>query len=379
MIRRTQLAWLTTIIGTSLLLVGGWLFVPILTTTAQDTEVLAPSGDNSYCLVCHTDNTQDVFFLGDGTPRSINVNHNILANSVHGEDNPQGALGCIDCHEGMLFPHQPVIAPNERVYSINKANICLNCHTEQIETLVDGVHYTALADGNLRAATCVDCHGAHDIQPPDEPRAEIAITCGNCHQIVFNEYVESVHGQGLGAGDPNVPTCIDCHGVHGIQHPTTALFRNRSPQLCADCHADAELMDQYGISTDVFNSYLTDFHGMTVALFQQKSPDTASNKAVCFDCHGVHNILSADEEGSTIIQENLLATCQDCHPDATTDFPDSWIGHFPTTFESHPFLFLVNLFYDILIPVVLGGFVLLVAIDIFGRIRKWIARLLTSS
>src|SRR5690606_20421831 len=93
-------------------------------------------------------------------------------------------------------------------------------------------------------------------------------------------------------------------------------------------------------------------------------------KAVCSDCHGVHDIMRTDDaEGSIAIKENLLATCRNCHPGATTDFPDSWVGHFPPTLESHPLIFLVDLFYTLLIPGVLGAFVFLVATDLFARFR----------
>jgi hypothetical protein len=71
-----------------------------------------------------------------------------------------------------------------------------------------------------------------------------------------------------------------------------------------------------------------------------------------------------------VIRANLLATCQQCHPNATSDFPDSWVGHFPPTLESHPLLFIVNLFYSVLIPVTLAGFAVLVATDLFRRLRE---------
>jgi predicted CXXCH cytochrome family protein len=179
-----------------------------------------------------------------------------------------------------------------------------------------------------------------------------------------------VHGEALFAGDDNAPTCTSCHGVHGIQHPTTALFRNRSPELCATCHADEELMSEYDISTNVFDSYLDDFHGTTVSLFEQSDPNVPSNKAVCYDCHGVHNITRADDSKSQVVRENLLETCRECHPDASSDFPDTWVGHFEPTAESNPLLYAVNLFYDILIPLVVCGFVFLIAVDIIGRIRR---------
>jgi hypothetical protein len=129
-------------------------------------------------------------------------------------------------------------------------------------------------------------------------------------------------------------------------------------------------MTKYEISTNVFDSYLTDFHGATVALFDQQDPNVATNKAVCVDCHGVHDIARADAENSSVIRANLLVTCQQCHPNATSEFPDAWVGHFPPTLESQPLLFVVNLFYNILIPVTVAGFVVLVATDVFRRIRE---------
>ena len=347
-----------------LLCVAAFFCVPL--AAAQE-----PSATNdSECLVCHTDTTPQTMTLADGSQISIAVDHTALLDSVHGQSLEDGPLGCTDCHGEDIFPHDDPPAASIRAFHITQSNICTDCHEEQVEDLGDDIHARALLDGNLRAASCVDCHGAHDVQGPDRSGADVAQTCGTCHQFVYNEFEQSIHGESLLAGDPNVPTCTDCHGVHGIQHPTTALFRNRSPELCADCHADENMMAEYDITTNVFDSYLSDFHGTTVALFEQETPGVASNKAVCYDCHGVHDIASASEENSHVIQQNLLVTCQQCHPDATTDFPASWVGHFPPTLESHPLLFVVNLFYDILIPVVVGAFIFLVLTDIFRRIRE---------
>ena len=91
---------------------------------------------------------------------------------------------------------------------------------------------------------------------------------------------------------------------------------------------------------------------------------------MCFDCHGVHNILSPKDAGSQVIRENLLTTCQKCHPGATANFPDAWIGHYPPSPQTTPLLFGVNLFYALLIPGVLGVFALLVFTDIFRSIRQ---------
>ena len=59
---------------------------------------------------------------------------------------------------------------------------------------------TSSLEGNLDAATCTDCHGSHDIPVPNEPRQRISHTCEQCHSEIFNEYVESVHGEALFPG-----------------------------------------------------------------------------------------------------------------------------------------------------------------------------------
>jgi len=386
MSKRTELASALAVLGIVFLAIGYWVVMEPMSIHAQEeteTEAVeepeeaeqdepisvasAPTGENSFCLVCHANSTETLT-LEDGTVISAQVDTDVLEHSVHGADNEEGALGCVDCHGSDIFPHDGPYPETGRAYTVQASLMCTNCHVEQTENLADGVHYTALADGNLLSASCVDCHGGHEVETPN--KVLTAETCGSCHVSTAEEYHDSVHGEALFAGDENVPTCTDCHGVHGIQHPTTALFRNRSPELCATCHADQELMEEYDISTNVFNSYLSDFHGTTVSLFAQTDPNVPTNKAVCYDCHGVHDITEADDSKGQVVRENLLETCQECHPGATSDFSDTWVGHFEPTFESHPLLFAVNLFYDILIPLVITGFVVLVGVDIIGRIRR---------
>jgi predicted CXXCH cytochrome family protein len=339
---------------------------PVLIVQQEETD--QPS--NAYCLLCHSQPDR-TWQLPSGETLSLTIDGQILAGSVHGENNPEGALACADCHVDHRYPHQPSPSRSIREYKLERYASCRTCHEDQYTRSQDSVHGAAIQNGQLDAATCVDCHGGHDIQPPNEPRERILFTCGQCHGAIFDEYRQSVHGKALlEDSNPDVPTCIDCHGVHNISNPNTVQFRNRSPQVCADCHADEGLMEKYDISTQVFETYLNDFHGSTVALFEQQDPNVATNKAVCYDCHGVHNITPADEAKSQVAKNNLLATCQQCHPNAEDDFPDAWVGHFQPTAEDNPTLFAVTWFYKILIPATLGGFALLVATDVFGRIRR---------
>jgi hypothetical protein len=172
----------------------------------------------------------------------------------------------------------------------------------------------------------------------------------------------------IGEGNPDVATCIDCHGVHNIEDPTTTAFRVESPSICANCHTDPQIMNKYGISTDVMDTYVADFHGTTQVLFNDQSEDAQFNKPVCYDCHGVHDIARPDDpQKGLLVRQNLLARCQECHPDASENFPDAWLSHYIPSREQNTLVFYVDLFYRILIPVVIGGMALLVSLDLSRR------------
>ncbi|HBA92864.1 MAG TPA: hypothetical protein DCZ08_14370 [Anaerolineaceae bacterium] len=130
-------------------------------------------------------------------------------------------------------------------------------------------------------------------------------------------------------------------------------------------------MDKYGLSTQVMETYIADFHGTTVTLFEKVDPDQQTNMPVCFDCHGVHDIRRADDpEKGLQVKENLLSTCQRCHPDATSNFPDSWLSHYIPSPEHAPLVYYVGLVYKILIPLVLGAMALFILTDIYRKVSR---------
>jgi predicted CXXCH cytochrome family protein len=352
-------------------------------------EIVANLGPDQDCQTCHGDVRQSEdatcktchsllssqLVLASGETIDLHVDPNTILESVHGDRVIQGveysALQCTDCHRQEAFtgfPHLRIDAETRREFTFDMEAVCQECHQEIYQEQRDSVHQHAIEEGNEVAATCFDCHGNHAIQAPDEPRQRISETCGQCHSTINEEYGHSVHGAALlGEDNEDVPVCTDCHGVHSIESPLTARFRVESPTLCGGCHADEEIMARYGISTDVFDTYVADFHGTTVALFEKQSPDQETNKAVCYDCHGVHNILAVTDENSRVIKENLLETCRECHPNASANFPDSWTSHYKPSLEHNPLVFLINQFYAIMIPLVIGGFLVFIGTDVFRR------------
>ncbi len=342
------------------------------------TQATAQPGEkptNAFCLGCHAQQGMTKT-LANGELLYLTIDAEAFKHGVHNEEN----IACVDCHTNITaFPHPALDATNRRAVTLELYTSCKNCHAEQYNKVLDSVHQKALAGGNLNAAVCTDCHNPHqqtrltDKQTGKllpEARLNIPLTCARCHSAIYNTYKNSVHGAALTeAGNLDVPTCIDCHGVHNIQNPTEAAFRNDVPLLCAKCHTDPQIMNKYGISTQVLNTYVSDFHGTTVTLFEQVSPNTPTNKPVCTDCHGVHDISKVDNPQTGIaIKQNLLVKCQRCHPDVTTaSFTDAWMSHYVASPDKFPLVYYVNLFYKAFIPTVIGGMLLFVVTDFTGR------------
>ncbi len=332
---------------------------------------------NDYCLGCHSQ-TGLTKSMQDGETLSLFIDPNLFNHGVHNQEN----IACVDCHTNITaFPHPDIKANSIRDVTLQLYPSCRNCHADQYNKILDSVHQRALAGGNFNAAVCTDCHNPHQqIRITDKqtgallPQARLIIpqTCARCHSAIYDAYKQSVHGAALTSeGNLDVPTCIDCHGVHNIQDPTTARFRNDTPLLCAKCHTNPQIMDKYGISTQVLNTYVADFHGTTVTLFEQVSPDTPTNKPVCTDCHGVHDITRVDDPKVGIaLKQNLLAKCQRCHPNATTNFPDAWMSHYVASPLNFPLVYYVNLFYKNMVPSVIGGMLIFVITDFIKRMLE---------
>jgi len=363
------------LIGLGVVLLLGMVLAPSALAAPRTRLPEQDKPSNDYCIGCHSQQGLSRP-LGDGSVLALTIDGPRFHESVHAQED----VACVDCHTTIdKFPHPEFSAETRRAVTLSLYSTCEKCHAEQYSKVQDSVHQTALAGGNENAAVCTDCHNPHEQTRLTDPRtgdllaeARLGIpeTCARCHSQIFDAYKSSVHGAALtGEGNPDVPTCIDCHGVHNIQNPTTARFRNATPLLCAKCHTDKARMSKYGISTDVLNTYVADFHGTTVTLFEQVSPDTPTNKPVCTDCHGVHDISLVDNPATGIaIKDNLLVKCQRCHPDATRDtFTDAWMSHYVASPAHFPLVYYVALFYKFLIPAVIGGMLIFVASDFARR------------
>ena len=319
------------------------------------------------CLGCHGGDPSQTMDLPSGEKLQLYVDQAAFAKSVHGE-----ILRCGDCHaDKAAYPHDSKPFQSRRDVTVAYYEQCKSCHFANYTKTLDGVHFAVMAKGNRKAALCVDCHGYHDITRPTEPRARISQTCAGCHAEVNKIYLGSVHGNGLTAGNQDVPVCTDCHRAHDIADPRDGSLALRTPEICGRCHTDARLMARYGLSTKVVDTYLRDFHGMSAALSKghlkkgEKRDPKNLVAAVCTDCHGVHEITRTKDPGSPVVRANLVKTCRKCHKDATDAFPASWLSHYEPSPEKAPLVWAVQLFYRLMIPFMIGGLVLQIALHLW--------------
>ncbi|MBN2288758.1 MAG: cytochrome c3 family protein [Candidatus Glassbacteria bacterium] len=326
------------------------------------------------CLACHASET-DV--RGDTIRR--------YSDSAHGRARARGidkdAATCVDCHG--KHDIRGVEDPRSMVSRRNIPLTCARCHENNQVVLrhdiqaehpyleyEQSVHGKALfKDGLLQfAAVCTDCHGVHDIQAPGDtlPMAGRPATCGKCHITVMETYRGSIHGRlRLEQGDHDSPGCVDCHGEHGIMAPESGAAptsRANIPNTCSSCHADAGTMARYDISTDRLETYKTSFHGVAQGLGEL-------NAANCASCHGYHEILPASDPRSKVNPANMIKTCGECHPNASSNFVSGKIHVDPRQRSAGVVYYLRNAFiwFTLAVLVILAVWT---AIDFSRKLRN---------
>lgn len=243
------------------------------------------------------------------------------------------AATCLDCH-GQAHGIRPTDDPQSPVYRTHIPRTCGRCHsqkfvmepaglsTQPFFSYQESVHGRAVAAGSMKAAVCTDCHRSHDVRPPSDPQSTIfkfnvPRTCGQCHEKIATEFMESIHGQAIRRGNWRAPVCTDCHGIHSIKShidPNSPVAAQRLARTaCGQCHEGVRLSQEFGVPGRRVSTYYNSYHGLATELGSR----VAAN---CASCHGVHNILPSSDPRSTINKNNLVNTCGKCHPGASEKF-----------------------------------------------------------
>lgn len=327
-------------------------------TDCHGSHGIRKMSERESCLGCHSKRLALSF--EDGETMALMVNAENISNSVHNK------LRCNNCHFGFSIKEHPERKfKSRRDLTITLSESCRRCHFDKYTRTLEGIHYDLLSRGNLEAPVCVDCHGSHNILSGRKEKLMRAKRCEKCHPDIYGSYVKSVHGEALlSEHNQDVPICSDCHRAHDIEDPRTVDFSNMTPEICGKCHSNENLMSKYGLSTSVLQSYLEDFHGVTLT-FYRKQGQAVRHIAVCTDCHGIHDITSVKQEDPAVLKARLLQRCRKCHPDATEKFPSAWISHYEPTLTRAPLVYAVNLIYKLFIPFMIAGLMLQIVLHIW--------------
>jgi len=264
---------------------------------------------DSFCLDCHSDKTLNMTNAA-GKAIPLFVDPAIIAASVHKTNT------CASCHADLTPKH-----PDDGV--VAQRVDCRRCHERQNESYGTSVHGVAFLAGRADAATCQDCHDSHEVLPPSSPISPLhfsrqAATCGQCHDQEAKDLAASVHGQALGMGKREAPTCTDCHSEHKIEGLKGTSSLKISADICSKCHASERLNTKYRLPADRVKTFFESYHGLAA----QYGSTLAAN---CASCHGFHKILPSSDPASTIHQNHLTETCGKCHPGANEKFSQSKI------------------------------------------------------
>lgn len=177
------------------------------------------------------------------------------SNSVHGigliDKGLLPSAICTDCHNSHMILGEE--NPESSVYRKNILATCSTCHRGIFKHFTKSVHFSTEINPDKKLPICSDCHSAHTISSveKDQFMTEITDQCGSCHENLSETYFETMHGKAYQLGELDAAKCSDCHGAHeilGVNNPNSMVGNKNVVSTCQKCHEDAN---------ERFTGYLT--------------------------------------------------------------------------------------------------------------------------
>lgn len=160
------------------------------------------------------------------------------------------AATCADCHG--YHDVRASDDAESATSRVNVPETCGKCHIGINETFQASVHGANLANGDAPVCTdCHAAHSISRSDTRQFER-DLVNECGACHnkpprdnpnaRTLYETYRMSYHGQVTRLGSDRAARCSDCHGAHDIQpsdDPASRLYGLNRIETCAKCHPGA--------------------------------------------------------------------------------------------------------------------------------------------
>jgi cytochrome b subunit of formate dehydrogenase/nitrate/TMAO reductase-like tetraheme cytochrome c subunit len=213
---------------------------------------------------------------------------------------------------------------------------CGKCHSDEaymrrftdgpwvdyVDRFLQSVHGRHLLEtGGERAATCTSCHKVHNMRRAEDPQspvhpAQLAMTCGRCHEQQLIDLRRGVHetaGQADSRGVRTLLGCLDCHqgDVHAmvpVKDASSPVVQANQVRSCGSCHPK-------DLATFQLGPHAAGPQGSEVAV-----------AAACADCHGSHAVYRAADRRSLLHSTQVGETCGRCHEGIGGQVADSIHG-----------------------------------------------------
>jgi predicted CXXCH cytochrome family protein len=195
------------------------------------------------CGGCHSNAT----FIRQFNARIRTDEAELLPLSLHGKLAQTGdtnAPTCTTCHG--VHGIAAVGSLRSPANTKNVVRLCASCHQKrelmakygisanQVSRWERSAHARALDAGNVRAPSCVGCHGPHSATPPKA--STVGRVCGQCHEEQLEAFRQSPHAKAwkrLGLSE-----CVPCHDPHEAARPS--LIIESAESTCNRCHSESE-------------------------------------------------------------------------------------------------------------------------------------------
>lgn len=298
-------------------------------------------GTKTSCVACHED--VELF-----EPEQL-----AIPKKFHNDVHREIGLSCHNCHGGnpdpklaedQLAAMDKKYAPNPYIGAPAKDQIpefCGRCHSslafmrrfkpdarvDQVQEYLTSFHGKALKKGDKNVATCIDCHGLHEIRRVSNPESrvyptKVASTCGGCHSDPKHmagyhdehgrplatdqvaRWKRSVHADAMfKKGDLTAPTCNDCHGNHGAAPPGVEAVAF----VCGNCHGREAELFQASEKHKAFAEH-----------------NEMAEGAKCSECH--------DDLAPNVVNIPAFSECITCHENHAVARPTiALLGSLPDT------------------------------------------------